>query len=97
MCSCPAVTQTGRRLCESPCDPNVTLILKKSREYFGFQQDFPVGQLLTRSETGKKRNVYLASRLVRELVIRNGSNIKVTGVFIKPLFIVNCVVIITDY
>ena len=50
-----------------------------------------MGQLLTRTETGKKRNVYLTSRLVRELVIRNGSGIKVR---LCTPFSVNNVIII---
>lgn len=58
---------------------------KRIRDYFGFQQDFPAGQLLTRTETGKKRNVYLTSRLVRELVIRNGTNIKIINTGIRAL------------
>ncbi|XP_065913229.1 RNA cytosine-C(5)-methyltransferase NSUN2-like isoform X2 [Dysidea avara] len=56
----------------SPADPDWKLIM----EYYGFQNDFPVGQLLTRTESGKKRNVYLTSPLVRELVVRNGSSVK---------------------
>ena len=39
--------------------------------------DFPCGQLLTRSVTGKKHNIYLTSQLVKELLHRNELHVKV--------------------
>ena len=49
------------------------------RPHFGLPGDFPSEQLLTRTFVGKKRNIYLASRLVRELTKRNERAIKVGG------------------
>ena len=45
--------------------------------YFGLPDTFPSDQLLVRTYTGKKRNVYLASNLVKELTKRNESVLKV--------------------
>ena len=47
------------------------------RKYYGFTESFPTRQMLTRSETGKKRNFYFASNLLRELTIRNEHTVKV--------------------
>ena len=47
------------------------------RPYYGLGDDFPCGQLLTRSVTGKKRNIYLTSQLVKELLHRNELHVKV--------------------
>ena len=47
------------------------------RKYYGFTESFPTCQMLTRSETGKKRNFYFASNLLRELTIRNEHTVKV--------------------
>ena len=52
------------------------------REYYGFDQDFPHQQMLTRSETGKKRNLYFVSRLVRELTIVNECTVKVISILL---------------
>ena len=45
--------------------------------YFGLPGSFPSDQLLVRTYTGKKRNVYLASGLVKELTLRNESVLRV--------------------
>ena len=51
------------------------------RVYYGLPKGFPVEQLLTRTRTGKKKNLYFSSRLVKELTIRNEHVLKVsTGV-----------------
>ena len=50
--------------------------------YFGLSDTFPWDQLLVRTYTGKKRNIYLASRLVKELTRRNESVLKVCSLII---------------
>ena len=47
------------------------------RRYYRLAESFPTQQMLTRSETGKKRNFYFSSSLVRELTIRNEHSVKV--------------------
>lgn len=47
------------------------------RPYYGLGDEFPRSQLLTRSVAGKKRNIYLTSSLVKELLQRNELHVKV--------------------
>ena len=47
------------------------------RPYYGLGEEFPSSQLLTRSVAGKKRNIYLTSALVKELLQRNEFHVKV--------------------
>ena len=47
------------------------------RPYYGLADNFPCTQLLTRSVAGKKRNIYLTSALVKELLRRNELHVKV--------------------
>ena len=51
--------------------------------YFGLPDSFPSDQLLVRTYTGKKRNVYLASGLVKELTLRNESVLRVCQLFVE--------------
>ena len=61
------------------------LPLSVFRSYYGLGDAFPSSQLLTRSVAGKKRNVYLTSRLVKELLQRNELHVKVSwNIYIMP-------------
>lgn len=57
---------------------SMVLMFVLVRPYFGLPESFPSNQLLVRTYTGKKRNIYLASRLVKELTKRNEHILKVT-------------------
>ena len=56
----------------------IVLHLSVFRQYYGLGDAFPSSQLLTRSVGGKKRNIYLTSRLVKELLQRNELYVKVS-------------------
>ena len=58
------------------------------RTYYGLPDSFPLDQLLTRTYTGKKRNIYLASKLVKELTRRNELSVKVlfTACYVVNIF-----------
>ncbi|CAI7989852.1 RNA cytosine C(5)-methyltransferase NSUN2 [Geodia barretti] len=71
-------------------DPYVFLtddspVLQLIQSYYGLGDAFPSSQLLTRSVAGKKRNVYLTSRLVKELLQRNELHVKFINVGVKVL------------
>jgi tRNA (cytosine34-C5)-methyltransferase len=53
------------------------------RRYYRLAESFPTQQMLTRSETGKKRNFYFSSSLVRELTIRNEHSVKIINIGTK--------------
>lgn len=59
---------------------HLTLLTSRNaicRSYYGLPEGFPLEQLLTRTRTGKKKNLYLSSKLVKELTIRNEHVLKV--------------------
>ena len=62
------------------------LIVSFIRTYYGLSDEFPLDQLLARTRVGKKRNLYLASKLVKELTIRNESSIKVAKTMLQMGF-----------
>ncbi|XP_064398499.1 RNA cytosine-C(5)-methyltransferase NSUN2-like isoform X2 [Halichondria panicea] len=53
--------------------------------YYGLPESFPFDQLLTRSVGGKRRNIYLSSKLVKELTIRNEHVVKIINIGIRLL------------
>ena len=57
------------------------------RPYYGLPDNFPSDQLLTRSVTGKKRNLYLASRLVKEILRRNELHVKVCTLYVHTVHV----------
>ena len=64
------------RLLTSKCSS--THCYLSHRPYYGLPDGFPLDQLLTRTRIGKKRNIYLASKLVKELTRRNEFSVKVS-------------------
>ena len=54
------------------------------RAYYGLPEGFPVEQMLTRTKTGKKKNLYLTSRLVKALTLRNEHVLKVCLLNMPP-------------
>ena len=64
----------------SHCIPSV---FNSHRPYYGLPEDFAVEQLLTRTKTGRKRNIYFTSKLVKEVTLRNDHLLKVRSVLLK--------------
>lgn len=51
-----------------------------SREFFGISEEFPFSQLMVRCDSGKKRNIYFVSPVIKDLVMQNEDRFKVSGV-----------------
>lgn len=63
------------------CTNYSVFCMSSIRPYYGLSDTFPSNQLLTRTMTGKKRNIYLTSALVRDLLRRNELHVKVHHVY----------------
>lgn len=55
------------------------------RDFFGISPEFPFSQLMVRCETGKKRNIYFVSPVVRDLVQQNENKFKFINLGVKIL------------
>ncbi|XP_026750412.2 tRNA (cytosine(34)-C(5))-methyltransferase [Galleria mellonella] len=53
------------------------------KEYYDLQADFDSTCLLTRCHVGKKKNIYLVSPIVKDVVQRNETNIKIINTGVK--------------
>ncbi|XP_059056013.1 tRNA (cytosine(34)-C(5))-methyltransferase [Achroia grisella] len=53
------------------------------KEYYDLQPDFDSTCLLTRCHVGKKKNIYLVSPIVKDVVQRNETNIKIINTGVK--------------
>ncbi|KAM3956824.1 tRNA (cytosine(34)-C(5))-methyltransferase Nsun2 [Aphomia sociella] len=53
------------------------------KEYYDLNTDFDSTCLLTRCHVGKKKNIYLVSPIVKDLVQKNESNIKIINTGVK--------------
>ncbi|XP_031561431.1 RNA cytosine-C(5)-methyltransferase NSUN2-like [Actinia tenebrosa] len=53
------------------------------KEYFGIEASFPSDQLLVRSVGGKKRNIYIVSKLVKQVLECANDNLKIINVGVK--------------
>lgn len=60
-------------------------IWTKVRNFFGMSSSFPNRQLMGRSEQDDKRNIYLVSNTVRNILETNGDKIKVINTGVKVL------------
>ena len=54
--------------CKRPQSLAVTQCFEICREFYGIDDSFPVSQLLVRSFHGKKRNIYLVSKAVKDVM-----------------------------
>ncbi|KAK2193840.1 hypothetical protein NP493_5g14014 [Ridgeia piscesae] len=55
------------------------------KEFYGFDADFDVSQLMVRCHTGKKRNVYFVSPLIRTIIKCNTERIRFINLGLKVL------------
>ncbi|KAJ0171557.1 hypothetical protein K1T71_013107 [Dendrolimus kikuchii] len=53
------------------------------KEYYDLKDDFDPTCLLTRCHVGKKKNIYLVSKVVKDVVQRNETNIKIINTGVK--------------
>ncbi|KAL0280480.1 UNVERIFIED_CONTAM: hypothetical protein PYX00_001755 [Menopon gallinae] len=58
-------------------------VWQKIRDYFDLSSDLPVNCLLTRCKEGKKKNIYLTSPKVREIIMKNADRIKIINSGVK--------------
>eukprot|EP00731_Ephydatia_muelleri_P026085 Em0018g185a len=55
------------------------------KEYYGLPDDFAGDQLLTRTVAERKKNVFLASWLIKELTVHNEQTVRVINIGVKVL------------
>lgn len=53
------------------------------KEFYGLKEDFDASCLLTRCHVGKKKNIYMVSKTVKDVVQKNESNIKIINTGVK--------------
>ncbi|ESN96523.1 hypothetical protein HELRODRAFT_68497, partial [Helobdella robusta] len=54
-------------------------------EFYGISDDFPFDQLMVRCDTGKKRNIYFVSSVIKQLVQKNEDKFKFINFGVKIL------------